>query len=98
MLPAPHPTVICQQLEDGAVLFAPVTEIYFGLNEVGAKVWRLLPPASHTLDDLCLRLASDYPDVNPATIRADVTELLSQLTAEGLVVSPAAGPDGVAAP
>lgn len=96
MLPAPHPTVICQQIEDGAVLFAPVTEIYFGLNEVGAKVWQLLPPVSSSLDELCQRLAADYPDVDEPTIRADVVELLTQLAAEGLVVSPAGGPDGLA--
>lgn len=98
MLPAPHPSVICQQMEDGAVLFAPLTEIYFGLNEVGAKVWRLLPPVSHSLDDLCQQLATEYPDVDAHTIRADVVELLDQLATEGLVVAPAGGPNGLATP
>ena len=45
MLPTPLPTVIFQRIDDGAVLFAPATEVYFGLNEVGAKIWQLLPPA-----------------------------------------------------
>ena len=93
MLPTPLPTVIFQRIDDGAVLFAPATEVYFGLNEVGAKIWQLLPPASKSLDDLCERLTAEYPSVGGDTIRHDVIELLDQLTAEGLVAPSAAGSD-----
>jgi hypothetical protein len=93
MLPTPLPSVIFQRIDDGAVLFAPATEVYFGLNEVGAKVWQLLPPALTSLDELCTRLAADYPTVGADVIRQDVLELLDQLTAEGLVAPSAAGSD-----
>lgn len=85
MLPQPAATVVFQRIDDGAVLFAPATEIYFGLNEVGARVWELLPPVCESLDDVCAQLASAYPDVAAATLRADVEELLAQLLSEGLV-------------
>lgn len=85
MLPSPVATVIFQRIDDGAVLFEPQTEVYFGLNEVGARVWLLLPPETTTVAQLCDRLASEYPDVAAATIRADVEELLAQLQTEGLV-------------
>lgn len=91
MLPSPLANVVFQRIDDGAVLFAPTTEIYFGLNEVGARVWELLPPASDSLDALCAQLASAYPDVEMAVLRADVEELLGQLLAEGLVAPPSAG-------
>ncbi len=97
ILPSPLPTVIFQRLADGAVLFAPEIEIYFGLNDVGARVWELLPPASRSLDELCARLAMQYPDAPSAEIRRDVAELLEQLASEGLVVSSSTGPDDLEA-
>ena len=85
MLPVAEPSVIFQKVADGAVLFAPSTEIYFGLNEVGARVWQLLPPASRTLDEVCAALSAAYPAIPVETIRQDVDELLADLAKEGLV-------------
>jgi len=90
MLPIANPNVIYRSLSDGAVLFSTEEEVYFGLNEVGARVWELLPPATHSLDELCTRLSAGYPDVDPAVIRADVTELVAELLAHRLVVARAA--------
>lgn len=90
MLPTPTPAVIFQRVDDGAVLFAPATEIYFGLNEVGAAVWELLPPATDSLDALCARLAEQYADAPAEQIRADVEALLADLLREGLVTLTAA--------
>ena len=98
MLPSVNPSVIFQKLDDGAVLFAPATELYFGLNSVGALVWGLLPPQSRSLDELCATLAVTFPDVAPSTIRTDVEELLEQLVAEGLLHRPdARGTDAASA-
>lgn len=91
MLPLPSGSVVFQRIDDGAVLFAPATEIYFGLNEVGARVWELLPPTSQSLDQLCASLAAAYPDVPASTLRSDVEELLAQLQQEGLVTPPSGG-------
>jgi hypothetical protein len=91
MLPVPSATVVFQRIDDGAVLFAPATEIYFGLNEVGARVWELLPPTSDSLDQLCGTLAAAYPEVPATELRSDVEELLAQLLQEGLVTPPSGG-------
>lgn len=91
MLPVPSATVVFQRIDDGAVLFAPATEIYFGLNEVGAKIWELLPPKSESLDQLCTTLAAAYPSVPAAELRSDVEELLTQLVQEGLLAPPSTG-------
>ena len=97
MLPQPNPTVIFKELSDGAVLFAPSTEVYYGLNEVGAKVWQALPPATHSLDELCKLLVAAYPDAPAATIRRDVEELLESLIKAGLVIAPAESEHAAAA-
>lgn len=87
MLPLPNSTVVFQRLDEGAVLFSPESELYFGLNDVGAKVWQLLPPVLTSLDALCAAVSREYPDVDAAVIRQDVEELLEQLLREGLVVA-----------
>lgn len=90
MLPSTHPSVIFQKLEDGAVLFAPGSELYFGLNEVGAMIWMLLPEV-RSIGDLCNAVAARYPEVAPSVIRTDIEELLQQLVREGLAVASTSG-------
>lgn len=87
MLPRPHPGVLFKTVSDGAVLLHVEEEIYFGLNEVGARIWQLLPPACACLDELCSRLAAVYTDVAPEVLRADVLDLIAQLEQNQLVVA-----------
>ncbi len=84
--PSPNPRVVFQKLDDGAVLFAPDTELYFGLNELGQLVWQLLAPSTASLDEIAARVLERHPEVPLATIRADVEELIESLVAEGLAV------------
>lgn len=84
MLPVANPSVIFQKLDDGAVLFAPETEIYFGLNTVGASIWELLVPGSRSLDEIYSEVSARYPEVPAPTIRVDVLELFDALVNEGL--------------
>lgn len=89
MLPVPGPAVIFRTLPDGAVLLHTATEVYYGLNTVGARVWELLPPATLDLDELCAQLAAEYPGADACDIRADVEELLAELRDAGLVTESA---------
>ncbi len=91
MLPVANPSVIFQRVDDGAVLFAPATEFYFGLNEVGVAIWEALSPVSADLDDLCRRIGARYPDAAAEMIRTDVVELLDQLVADGLALRDSSG-------
>ena len=82
-LPAPVEGVLFQALEDGAVLFSATSELYFGLNHVGARIWELLPPATSTVDELCARLQDRYRDAQPAVLRRDVLDLLDGSVRKG---------------
>ena len=90
MLPSPNPQVIFKPLASGAVIYSPTDEVYFGLNPVGVRIWQLLPPASETVDDICRVLSAEYSDVTPDVLRADVIELLGELTQLGLLLAPGA--------
>jgi len=85
MLPITNPKVVFCTVEDGAVLLSTADEVYFGLNEVGARVWQMLPPHNTTFRQLCDCLVKEYPDAAAEEIMADVRELLQQLREQGLV-------------
>ncbi len=89
MLPTTNPRVVFCAVEDGAVLLSTDDEVYFGLNEVGARVWQMLPPTNTTLRQLCDGLAEEYPDAASDEIMADVKELLQLLREQGLVLDAA---------
>jgi hypothetical protein len=78
-----------QTVGDGAVLLHTQQEIYFGLNSAGARIWQMLPPACHEIDEVCASLAVAYPGTDATLIRADVNDLLTQLRGHQLVVDAA---------
>lgn len=86
-LPTPSPSAIFKPLAEGGVLFSTETEVYFGVNLIGARIWELLPPTCREFDELCTVLASQYSDVSPLQIQKDVRKFLDDLVENGLVVS-----------
>ena len=68
--------------DDVVALHIPRGRCY-GMEEVTASVWKILSQPS-TIGDICAALVSQY-DVGKEECRADVSDLLGQLMAEGLV-------------
>jgi hypothetical protein len=85
MLPKPKSSVVYRAMPDGAVLFSPAEETYFGLNETGACIWENLAPVRSTVDEVCAEVAKRFPDAEPARVREDVQRLLQDLEEGGLV-------------
>ncbi len=74
--------VSCDLAGEAAILNLK-SGVYFGLDPIGARVWKaLLAPV--TLDQLCIELAQEY-DVQRETLEADLRELIQDLVAHGLV-------------
>ena len=97
MLPQPHPAVIFKPVSEGAVLLHTESEIYFGLNPVGAQIWELVADGCGNLDELVGQVSQVYPDVPADVIRSDVRSLLSELEENGLLV-PAGNDEAPAQP
>jgi len=74
-------------MPDGAVLFSPADETYFGLNETGACIWENLAPVRSTIDEVCAEVTKRFPDAPPTAVREDVGKLLKELEEGGLVES-----------
>ena len=72
-------------MPDGAVLFSPAEETYFGLNETGACIWENLAPVRSTIDEVCAEVSKRFPDAEPSRVREDVGQLIKELVEGGLV-------------
>lgn len=77
------PSVVFRQMEDGAVLLDLESGVYFGLDEVGTRVWTLL--AEHkTTDAVCEAMLAEF-DVEPDVLADDVRRLVGELQQHGLL-------------
>lgn len=77
--------MVFRRLDGGAVVLQGTEEIYYGLNDTGARIWELLS-ACATCDQLYERLSVESPGVDAATIRADAQALIAELLEFGLLV------------
>jgi hypothetical protein len=77
------PQVVTRPLEGELVLLNLDTETYFGLDEVGTRMWELLS-SSPSIEAAYEQLVAEY-DVDEAMLRTDLEALLGQLVDGGLV-------------
>ncbi|WP_254565614.1 PqqD family protein [Oscillatoria sp. HE19RPO] len=78
-----RPTVIAQDLAGESVLLDLQTEQYFGLDDVGTRIWQTLT-AKDSIQSAIAALREEY-DVEPEQLRQDVENLIQELLANELV-------------
>lgn len=75
---------VIEAVVDGEALLLNVeTGIYFGLDLVGARIWKLLGSGA-TPEEIVDRLLSEY-EAEPEQVRVDVGEFLGALVSRGLI-------------
>lgn len=79
----PSENVLFQEISGEYVLLNMESEKYFGLDEVGARVWQILSEDENPAKVL-QQLEAEY-DVDPQTLRNDVAKLIEEMKAEDLV-------------
>lgn len=75
--------VLAQQVNGETVLLDLQGESYFGLNEVGTRIWQLIG-SQHSFAETLSILADEY-EVDREQLKIDINELLVKLNNEGLV-------------
>lgn len=81
----PSPQVLCQTVAGEAVLLDLASEQYFGLDEVGARIWGLLGEHGN-LDSIQQVLVAEF-EAEPEQIARDLHNLVQKLLDAGLVVA-----------
>ena len=75
--------VMARQVGAETVILNLVTGTYFGLDEVGGRLWELIGDGI-SLRDLYERMLAEF-DVGRDELERDVTRLVDQLESHGLV-------------
>jgi hypothetical protein len=77
------PNVLVQDLAGESVLLNLQTEQYFGLDDVGTRIWQALTERE-SVGKAIDALGAEY-DVEPEQLQQDVENLIEDLLAHGLV-------------
>ena len=86
-----RPCLVSAALDHETVILHPDRGIYFGLNEIGTRVWDSLGSPT-TPRDLAQTLHSEY-EVEPEVLASDLDAFLGKLAEQGLIdVRDADGP------
>ena len=75
--------VLVQELQGESVLLNVNTENYYGLDEVGTRMWSVLSEAP-SIADAIDKLLEEY-EVDRTTLESDVDELLTELLEKKLI-------------
>ncbi len=75
--------VLSRILDGEAVLLDLASGTYFGLNEVGSEIWKILG-AGATVGETINQIVAQF-EVDAGTARRDLEELLGELRSRGLV-------------
>jgi hypothetical protein len=76
--------VLYQELEGEVVLLNMANQEYYGLNDVGAQMWKCLLESAGSVDSAEVLLSKTY-DIEPSVIRADLERLVRELLQVGLL-------------
>ena len=79
------PDVVYRDLEGEAVILDLASGTYFGLNEVGTRVWRMIDEGRDAAEIVDI-VAAEY-QADRGTIAQDVARLLDDLSARRLIVT-----------
>ena len=79
------PDLLVQRMDDEIVMLSMEKDRYFGLNDVGARMWELLAEDGDVNAALSTLLV-EY-DVDAATLRRDLASLIAQCQEQGLVTA-----------
>ena len=79
---APSDDAVFREMDGESVLLNLETGMYFGLDDVGTRVWRLAAD-NGSLRAVRERLVEEY-DADPATIERDLLGLAEALVSKGL--------------
>lgn len=78
------PDVISQEVSGETVLLDLESENYFGLDEVGTRIWQLIKE-TNDLNSIYNTLLDEY-EVSGERLQQDLTVLLSEIEGLGLIV------------
>ena len=83
--------VLHQEVDGEVVMLHLGTEAYYGLDDIGSRVWNLLKEYG-AVEPVVAAILAEY-NVDEASLRVDIDDLVGELASAGLIeVGPGPGP------
>ena len=79
-----NPSVVCTELDAGAVLLNLDTKYYYNLNESGLRIWQIMDEFQNPVE-IVEKLANEY-EVDVERAKASIVRLMGELEKEGLII------------
>ena len=79
-----NPSVVCTELDDGAVLLNLDSKYYYSLNEMGLRIWQIIEEFQSPLE-IAKSLADEY-EIDAERAREGVVRLIEELEKEQLII------------
>jgi len=79
-----NPAICSREFDGETVMMDESLENYFGLDEVGTRIWQLLE-SKLSLSDLCEKLTLEY-DVAHEQCLTDITPFIEQLIKDNMII------------
>jgi len=80
------PDVLFQELEGEAVLLNLANEHYYGLDDVGTRIWQLLDEHGGETELVVGQMLAEY-HVDEALLRTDIANLIAGLAEASLITT-----------
>jgi len=77
--------VVFRELDGEGVILNLASGVYFGLDQTGTRMWRLIEQHGH-LAAVLAALRDEY-DADPETLAQDLVRLAAELSDKGLLVA-----------
>lgn len=75
--------IVFSEIDGETVMMDEKFEQYFGMEEVGTRIWTLLD-SEQSIEELCLKLTTEY-EVNKADCLKDIRPFLEYLIKQNMV-------------
>lgn len=76
--------VVSREVGGETVLMDLASGTYFGLNEVGGRIWRMIDADPLTVAQICDRIEEEF-EVTRTDLEGDITALMQDLAERSLV-------------
>lgn len=76
--------VLESSIDNEIVLMSISTGEYYGLDEIGSRIWEMLTATPMTLSSLCQALQVEF-DVDEVACQTDTAQFLQDVVEQGLV-------------
>ncbi len=79
-----NPSVVCTELDDGAILLNLDSKYYYNLNETGLRIWHIMEESQDPME-IAKKLTDEY-EIDLEKAKTSVVRLMEDLEKEGVII------------